>query len=57
MGMVIKDNENKLLIIIHLNLPKDADNDLKHEVNFIIKHYKFAAEHTIKLEMIYLLSK
>ena len=55
--MVIKDNENKLLIIIHLNLPKDADNDLKHEVNFIIKHYKFAAEHTIKLEMIYLLSK
>ena len=57
MGMVIKDNENKLLIIIHLNLPKDADNDLKHEVNFIIKHYKFAAEHTIKIEMIYLLSK
>ena len=55
--MVIKNNKNKLLTIIHLNLPKDADNDLKHEVNFIIKHYKFAAEHTIKIEMIYLLSK
>ena len=57
MGMVIKNNKNKLLTTIHLNLPKDADNDLKHEVNFIIKHYKFAAEHTIKIEMIYLLSK
>ena len=45
--MVIKDNKNKLVTIIeskitHLNLPKDADNDLKDEVDFIIKHNKFA---------------
>ena len=57
MGMVIKDYKNKLVTIIeskiiHLNLPKDADNDLKDEVDFIIKHNKFAAEHTIRIKMI-----
>ena len=53
--MVIKDN--KLVITtepktIHFDLSKDVDNNLKHEINFIIKNNKFAAEYTIKTEMI-----
>ena len=54
-GVVIKDN--KLVITtepktIHFDLSKDVDNNLKHEINFIIKNKKFAAEYTIKTEMI-----
>ena len=54
-GVVIKDN--KLVITtepktIHFDLSEDVDNNLKHEINFIIKNNKFAAEYTIKTEMI-----
>ena len=40
MGVIIKD---KLKIItepkaIHFDLPKNVDNNSKHEIDFIIKH-------------------
>ena len=38
-------------------LPKDVDNNFKHEINYIIKHSELSAEHTIKNENIQLLSK
>ena len=51
MGMIIKDN--KLIILIdpktfYFALPKKVDNSIKHEIHFIIKHNKFAGEHTMK---------
>ena len=51
MGVHIEDNmfviitENKTF---HFDLPRGVDNNLKHEIDSIIKHNKFLAEHTIK---------
>ena len=47
----IKDN--KLVIIaepktIYFDLPVDVDNNLKYQIDFIIKYNEFLAEHTIK---------
>ena len=41
MEVIIKNN--KLVIIteskaIHFDLPKGADDNLKHDINFLIKH-------------------
>ena len=51
MGVHIEDN--KFVIItenetFHFDLPRGVDNNLKHEIDSIIKHNKFLAEHTIK---------
>ena len=60
MGVIIKDS-NLVIIkeskIILFNLPKDADNSLKYETGFIIKHNKFLAKHIIKNKISQLLSK
>ena len=53
-GMHVEDN--KLVIItkpktIHFDLSKDVDNSLKYETDFIIKHIKLLAEHTIKTKL------
>ena len=58
--MYIEDN--KLAIItesktVNFDLSKDLDNNLKYEINFIIKHNKLLAEHTMKNEISQLLSK
>ena len=50
MGVHIKDN--KLVTITELkssnfHLPKDVDNNLKHEIDCIIKYDEFLAEHRI----------
>ena len=49
--MYIKDN--KIVIItepktFYSDLPKNVNNNLKHEIHFIVKYSKFLAEHTIK---------
>ena len=49
-GVHIKDN--KLVTITelkssHFHLPKDVDNNLKHEIDCIIKYDEFLAEHRI----------
>ena len=48
--------ENKLAITtepitIHFDLPKNVDNNLKHETESIIKHNELLAEYTIKNEI------
>ena len=53
--MTIKDN--KFVIItksktIRCHLPKDANNILKHEINFIIKQNELLAEHTTKIRLV-----
>ena len=58
--MYIEDN--KLAIItepktVNFDLSKDLDNNLKYEINFMIKHNKLLAEHTIKNEISQLLFK
>ena len=60
MGMYIDDK--RLLIItelktVHLDLPIDINNILKHEFQFILKDDKFLAEHRIKNKISQLLSK
>ena len=52
----------KLVIITerktnYFDLSKDFDNNLKHEIDFFIKHNKYLAEHTIKCKISQLLSK
>ena len=47
------NKDNKLVVIakpkiIHFNLPKDFRNNLKNEIDFIIKHNKYLAGQTIK---------
>ena len=59
MGVIIKD---KLIIIsepnaIQFDWPKDLCNDLKHEIDFIIKQNEFLTENTIKIKDSWLLSK
>ena len=49
--MHIDDNKHVLIPEpkpSHFDLPKDVDNNLKHEANSIIKHNEFLAEHTIR---------
>ena len=51
MDVIIEDN--KPVIITELNtirfdLPKDVNKNLKHEIDFIIKHNEFLAKHRIK---------
>ena len=41
----------------HFDLPKNVDENLKHENDFILKYNKFSTEHTIKSEISRLLSK
>ena len=55
MGVII--NDNKLVIItepktIHFSFSKKIDNFLKHEINLIIKHNEFLAEHPIKMSSV-----
>ena len=40
-----------------LNLPKVADNNLEQVIDCFIKHNELLAEHTIKNEVIQILSK
>ena len=60
MRVIIK--ENKLVIItepktICFDLPKDVGNNLKHEIDFTVKHIEFLAKYTIKIEISQLLPK
>ena len=62
MIMGVHIDSNKLVIItepkaIHFDLSKDVDNNLKHEIDFIIKHNELLAEHAIKNWINQLLSK
>ena len=54
--------DNKLAIItepnfIHFHLPKYFDNNLKHEIDSIIKHKGFLPENTMKNDISQLLFK
>ena len=47
---------NKLVItakpkVFCSDLPKDVENNLKHEIEFIIKHNDLLAEHAIKYKL------
>ena len=42
---------------VHFDLPKDVGNNLKHEIDFIIKHNECLAEHVIKKKWCQLLFK
>ena len=58
--MYIKDNKTVIITepkTFYSNLPKNVNNNLKHEIHFIVKYSKFLAEHTIKYEISQLLSK
>ena len=53
---------NKLVITtetktFHFDLPKDVGNNLKHEIDFIIKHKEFLADQTMENKISRLLSK
>ena len=55
-------NGKRLIITIesknfHFDLSKNVDNNLKHEIDFVIKHKELLAEHSIKNEIRQLLSK
>ena len=59
MGVYI---DKKLLITtvlraLHFDLPKGADNNLKHEIDFIKKSNQFLSEPTTKNKISHLLSK
>ena len=60
MGLIIKDNKFVItteLQTIHFYLLKDVNNNLTHEINFIIRRNEFLAEHKIKREIRHVLSK
>ena len=62
LGERIVDNNNKLVITIEpksfcFDLPKDAENNLKHKTYSVIKHNKLSAEHKVKDEVRQLLPK
>ena len=49
--MGVHNGDNKRVVTtepktIHFDLSKDVDNNLKHEINSIIKHNEILAEHT-----------
>ena len=55
MGAII--NDNKFVIstepkTIYFDFPKDIDNDLKHEIYFIVKLNESLEEETIKNQII-----
>ena len=59
---VVHINDNKLLIItepktIYFDVKQDVVDNLKHEIDFIIKQNDFLADHTIKNEISRILSK
>ena len=54
--------DNKLVIItetktVHFDLSEDVDNNLKYEIDFIIKDNQTLAEHIINFKISQLLSK
>ena len=54
MRVIIKDSKLILLTerkFIHFDLPKDVSNNLKHEIDYIIKHNESLAETTIKARL------
>ena len=60
--MEVRIGEAKIVIKIgpktfYFDLLKDADNNLIHEIGFIIKQNEFLAEHTIKNKISLLLFK
>ena len=60
--MEVHIGENKLVITtepktFHFDLTNDIDNNLRHEIYFIINHNEILPEHTIKNEINQLLSK
>ena len=55
--MEVRIGEMKIVIKIrpktfYVDLPKDADNNLIHEIGFIIKQNEFLTEHTIKTKLV-----
>ena len=50
MEVIIKDN--KFVFINKTNFPKNVDNNLYHEIDFIIKRIEFLAEHTKKVKLV-----
>ena len=51
MGMYIDDNKPGIIKepkTIRFDLPEDVGSNLKHEIDSIIKHNGFLAEHTVK---------
>ena len=42
---------------IYIDLPKDVDNNLKHEIDFVREHNECLAEHIIKNKISPLLLK
>ena len=55
MGVHIEDNKPVIRIkpkTIRLDLSKDVDNNLKYEIDFIIKHNKSLAEQVIKARLV-----
>ena len=60
--MRVQIEDNKLVItteqkIIHFDLYKNVDNNMKHEIDSIINHNENLTEHTIKNEIKQFLSK
>ena len=60
--MGIYNGANKIVITLvsktfSFDLLNDADKNLEHEINFIMKHNKFLSEHTIKNKISRLLFK
>ena len=58
MGVFIEGNKVAIITqpipflkTIPFGLPKNVDNSLRHEINFIIKHNEFLAEDTIKAKL------
>ena len=54
MGVNIEDNRHVITTepkTFHFDLPKDLDNNLKHEIDSIIKYNELIAEHTIKTKI------
>ena len=58
--VITKDNKSVIIThskTIHFDLPEDAKNNLKHEIDFVLRHNNFVNEHTIKNEISQLVSK
>ena len=53
---VIISAKTKKIVLDNL-LPKDVENNLKHEIDSIIKHNEPLTEHTTKTEITQFLSK
>ena len=60
--MAVDVGDSKLTIItkpknFHYDLPKDIDNNLEHEIDYIIRHNKLLTKLAIKSKISQLLSK